>query len=317
MMAAGSVDSCPRREKPSFSSSEKSRLSSKVRAWSASTVARDTATFRKAWKSGTGSNENASEPSGFSTERGRDMKGRWISTTRALTLAALLALPADALAESGNGAFTQSFALQDCEWADTGGNPYFILEPGRRLVYEGEDEGVQQRVIITVLHDTRPVTLNIAGEPRTVVTRIVEEREFEDGTLVERSRNFFAICAPTNDVFYFGETVNIYEPGEPISHEGAWLAGRDGAQPGIIMPGRFLLGARYHQERAAGIAMDRAEHTRMGLTVDTPLGTFKGCVEVVETSPLEPGAESIKLYCRGIGLVVDNTVRLVEITSVP
>jgi len=245
------------------------------------------------------------------------MKGRWMAATaHALTLTALLALPSGALAQSGDG-FTQSFFLQDCEWSNTGGNPYFILEPGRRLVYEGEDDGVQKRVIITVLRDTRPVTLNIGGEPRTVVTRVVEEREFEDGVLVERSRNFFAICAPTNDVFYFGETVNIYEPGQPVSHEGAWLAGRDGAQPGIIMPGRFLLGARYFQERARGIAMDRAEHTRMNLTVDTPLGTFKNCVEVVETSPLEPGAESVKLYCRGVGLVVDDVVQLVEITSGP
>lgn len=236
--------------------------------------------------------------------------------TRALTVTALLALPAGALAQSG-GFFTQNFALQDCEWADTGRNPYFVLVPGRRLIYEGEDEGVQKRLLITVLHETRPITLDIAGEPRTVVTRVVEERELEDGVLVERSRNFFAICAPTNDVFYFGETVNIYEPGQPISHEGAWLAGADGAQPGIIMPGRFLLGARYHQERAPDVAMDRAEHTRMGMTVDTPLRTFKNCVEVVETSPLEPGAESVKLYCRGVGLVVDGALRLVEITSVP
>jgi hypothetical protein len=237
--------------------------------------------------------------------------------TRALTLFALLALPAGALAQSGGGAFTQGFALQDCEWADTGGTPYFFLTPGRRLIYEGDDEGVQKRLLITVLRETRPVTLEIGGELRTIVTRVVEERELEDGVLVERSRNFFAVCAPTNDVFYFGETVNIYEPGEPISHEGAWLAGRNGAQPGIIMPGRFLLGARYYQERAPGIALDRAEHSRMGLTVDTPAGTFKNCVEVVETTPLEPGAESLKLYCRGIGLVVDDVVRLVEITTVP
>ena len=29
------------------------------------------------------------------------------------------------------------------------------------------------------------------------------------------------------------------------------------------------------------------------------------------------GAESVKLYCRNVGLVVDDVVRLVEITSVP
>lgn len=229
----------------------------------------------------------------------------------------LLALPASALAQSGDGDFTQSFRLQDCEWKASGRNPYFILVPGRRLVFEGEDEGVQKRLLVTVLRETRPITLDIGGEQRTVVTRVVEEREYSDGVLVEKSRNFFAICAPTNDVFYFGETVNIYAPGQPVSHDGAWLAGQEGAKPGIIMPGRFLLGARYFQEQAPGIAMDQAEHTRMGLTIKkTALGTLKNCVEVIETTPLEPG-ESRKVYCPGIGLVIDNEVRLVEITDVP
>ena len=236
---------------------------------------------------------------------------------RALTVTALLALPASAVAQSGDGDFTDSFRLQECEWKSSGRTPYFILVPGRRLIFEGEEEGVQKRLVVTVLRETRPVTLLIGGERRTVVTRVVEEREFSDGVLVERSRNFFAICAPTNDVFYFGETVDIFEPGRPVSHDGAWLAGRNGAKPGIIMPGRFLLGARYFQEQAPGIAMDRAEHTRMGLTIDTALGTLNNCVEVVETTPLEPGAESVKVYCPNIGLVIDNTVRLVEIKKVP
>ena len=33
----------------------------------------------------------------------------------------------------------------------------------------------------------------------------------------------------------------------------------------MIMPGTFLLGARYFQELADGIALDRAEHMEMGL----------------------------------------------------
>jgi hypothetical protein len=35
-------------------------------------------------------------------------------------------------------------------------------------------------------------------------------------------------------------------------------------------------------------------------------------VRIVETTPLEPGQESIKVYCRGIGLVLDNEAQLVE-----
>jgi hypothetical protein len=81
------------------------------------------------------------------------------------------------------------------------------------------------------------------------------------------------------------------------------------------MPGTFLLGSRYFQEQAPGIALDRAEHVEMGLTVETEAGTFKRCVRVIETTPLEPGAESEKIYCPGVGLVLDNEVQLVRINT--
>jgi hypothetical protein len=80
----------------------------------------------------------------------------------------------------------------------------------------------------------------------------------------------------------------------------------------MIMPGTFLLGSRYFQEQAPDVAMDRAEHVEMGLQVNTQAGTFDGCVKVLETTPLEPGAESEKIYCPGVGLVVDDVVQLVE-----
>jgi hypothetical protein len=79
------------------------------------------------------------------------------------------------------------------------------------------------------------------------------------------------------------------------------------------MPGRYLLGSRYFQELAPGVALDRAEHTAMGLTIATPAGTFRNCVEVIETSPLEPGHESLKRYCPGVGLVVDDGLVLEEV----
>lgn len=44
---------------------------------------------------------------------------------------------------------------------------------------------------------------------------------------------------------------------------------------------------------------------------------FTDCVQVRETTPLEPGAKSLKRYCPGIGLVVDNVVELVEFDPAP
>ena len=210
--------------------------------------------------------------------------------------------------------FTTQFYLEDCRgFRARGVNPYFILEPGYQLVLEGEEDGTLIRVEITVLEETREVDVPGLGEVRT---RVVQEIETEDGELVEISRNFFAVCNRTNDVIYFGEEVDIYEDGEIVSHEGAWLAGQpddDGlAQPGLIMPGTFLLGSRYYQEIAEGIALDRAEHTAMGLEVTVPAGTFTDCVEVTETTPLEPDSESIKVYCRDVGLVIDDIVELVS-----
>ena len=230
-----------------------------------------------------------------------------------LALAALFLLPGKAQAQLSDGDFTQSFRIQDCKFDSKGVNPHFLLQPGRRLVLEGVDEGEQKQLLITVLKKTRRITLPIDGRPRTVTARIVEEREYADGELVEVSRNFFAICHKTGDVYYFGEEVDIYEDGEIVSHDGAWLAGQNGAQPGLIMPGTFLLGSRYFQEMAPGVAMDRAEHTAQGFAVDVPFGHLENCVEVIETTPLEPGAESRKVYCAGVGLVIDGALQLVDV----
>ena len=126
-----------------------------------------------------------------------------------------------------------------------------------------------------------------------------------DGELTEISRNYFATCLPSRDVYYFGEDVDIYEEGEIVSHEGAWLAGRYGARPGIIMPeSAFLLGQRYYQEVAPGVALDRAEHVDSQFELSVPAGNFDDCVEIDESTPLSPGG-SHKVYCEEVGLVID------------
>jgi hypothetical protein len=210
-----------------------------------------------------------------------------------------------------SGPYTRDFRLGDCTFVNTGRTPFFVLDPGYSLQLEGTEGNKLVQLTITVLVDTQLVD--------GVDTRVVEERELKNGVLAEVSRNFFAICSETNSVFYFGEDVDIYDKDGVtiISHEGAWRAGIDGAQAGIIMPGTFLLGSRYFQEIAPGVAMDRACNTRMNLTKITPAGTFTGCVKVRETTPLEPGAVSKKVYCPGIGLVKDGSLLLVDWSENP
>ena len=227
----------------------------------------------------------------------------------AIFAAALFAWPA----QGHEPPFTDDFRIEDCEFENVGRNAYFSLIPGDQLVLSGEDDGEELVVQVTVLQQKRTIRFTTeSGKELRVKTRVVEEREWEDDELVEVSRNYFAICDQTGDVFYFGEAVDDYEDGQIVGHGGAWLAGIGGAQPGILMPGRYLLGARYFQEIAPGVAMDRGENTAMGLTITTPAGTFHDCVEVIETSPLEPGSESLKRYCPGIGLVQDEDILLEE-----
>lgn len=209
-----------------------------------------------------------------------------------------------------NKVFTTDFAIENCTFATTGENPYFILEPDYRLILEGKDGKEQVEAWITVLQDEEMIGVPGVGD---VLTRVVEEREWVDGVLDEVSRNFFAICEETNDVLYFGEDVDNYDDGQVVDHEGSWRAGVNGALPGLMMPGSFLLGSRYYQEIAPGVAMDRAEHTRMGLTVDVPAGHYTDAVEIRETSPLERGEKEFKVYAPGVGVIVDETLYLVQV----
>ncbi len=91
----------------------------------------------------------------------------------------------------------------------------------------------------------------------------------------------------------------------------SWLAGVDGAEPGIIMPGTFLLGSAYYQEIAPDVALDRAYHAEMDLEVEVPAGTFDDCVFVLEDSDFEPGVYSEKTYAPGVGLISDGELELI------
>lgn len=229
-----------------------------------------------------------------------------------LALAPVLLASPHAAAQCSS-TFTQRFALERCHFTNKGDNPYFPLQPGTVSVLEGDDEGAEVQLTVTVTCDTRTITFSTPdGVTLQVKARVVEERETEDEELVEVSRNYFAQCRETGDVYYFGEETDLYEDDEIVGHEGAWLAGENGAQPGLIMPGTPLLGSRFFQEVAPGVALDQAEIVEGCLDTDVSAGTFEDCIRTRETTALEPGAEEFKVFCPGPGLVIDSTLELTE-----
>ena len=192
--------------------------------------------------------------------------------------------------ESEEG-WQQSFNLDKSTLKNVGENPFFVLKPGYRLTLNGTEDGKKVDLMITVLNETKLVD--------GVETRIVEERERQNGALVEISRNYYAIDPATKDVYYFGEAVDIYKDGKVVGHKGAWQSGQNGAHFGLMMPGKPQPEQKYYQEMAPGVALDRAEVASLSKSVDTPAGHFTNCLKVEETTPLEPGLIEYKVYAPG------------------
>jgi hypothetical protein len=192
--------------------------------------------------------------------------------------------------------FTSSFMEEKCKWTLKDLNPFFRLRPGWQTVLESEEEVA----VITVLNETRKVD----GIKTRVVEELAFEKDGEDLIPIERSLNFYAICEQTGSVFYFGEDSMELPSGDTT---GSWLAGTNGAQPGIIMPGTLLVGGGYYEEVAPSeSALDKARIVK--ITEECEAGEFnfdKQCVETFNTSDCNPNAAEQKVYAAGIGNVKD------------
>ena len=204
-----------------------------------------------------------------------------------------------ALGSADDAAWRRRFDVDRKNLGVDGHNPYFPLTPGLRIhLTDGEET-----VVFSVLDETKLVD--------GVETRVVEEHETENGELVEISRNYFAIDRTTGDVYYFGEDVEIYEDGKVVSHDGAWLAGRDGVGFGLIMPGKPAVGDKYYLEDAPG-AVERVEVVDLDATLETPLRAFEKVVRCREDDVLDGGV-SHKWYAAGIGMIGDDEMRVIKI----
>lgn len=173
-------------------------------------------------------------------------------------------------------------------------NPFLPLIPGTILTYRQETpEGVETNTV-EVTHDTK----TILG----VTTYVVHDQVFLEGALSEDTFDWMASDRDGN-VWYFGEDTK--ELGPPVSTQGSWEAGKNGAQPGILMLALPKVGDSYYQENAPGVVADQGKVIDLSATVTVPYGTFTNCVKTQEWTPLEPGNRAFKVYAEGIGTVVE------------
>jgi len=172
-------------------------------------------------------------------------------------------------------------------------NPYLPYPVGRTWSYERRRAEGLETTVVTVTGETR----EILGVTCTVVRDTVRV----DGELEEETDDYFAQDGAGN-VWYFGELSREYAGGYLVGIE-AWLAGEEGAKPGIAMPAKPVVGTTYRMEFLLGVAEDVATTVALDQLVDIAYGSFQGCVRTLDVSPLDPNEISFKSYAPGVGLV--------------
>ncbi len=179
-------------------------------------------------------------------------------------------------------------------------NPYFPLTPGTVLTFKGTSEGEQEVDIVTVTTQTKTI-LGVSCD-------VVRDEVKVAGETTELTFDWYAQDRDGN-VWYFGEDSREIEEGKIVSREGSWEAGKNGAQPGIIMPGRRTVGLAYRQEYYAGHAEDQAKIVSLTETVSVPYGSFRRVVVTEDSSRLDPKIVEYKYYAAGIGLVLEKNIK--------
>jgi len=180
-------------------------------------------------------------------------------------------------------------------------NPFFPLPPGITFIYKGRKELSKQRDEFAVTDRT----IVIDG----VTCRVVHDRVFVNGVLEENTFDYFAQDRDGN-VWYFGEdTEELDKRGRVVSTAGAWRAGVDGAQPGVIMEAHPNVNDHYFQELAAPLAQDEAIVLSLHEIVAVPFGKFTNCLQTKELTQLEPGNIEHKFYARGVGFILGVVVK--------
>ncbi len=193
--------------------------------------------------------------------------------------------------DGGQAQFTRSTAVT---------NPYLPLGKLRRQVLEGKEKGRAARVERTRLPGKRTFTV----EGQKIGAIIVEDRDYAAGKLTEITKDYFA-QADDGAVYYLGEDVDNYRGGKVVGHEGAWLAGVNGAPPGVMMPAHPKVGQKFQSENVRGVTQESDEVVAAGETVTTPAGVFKNCIKIKET--LSEGEVEYKYYAPGVGVIKEIT----------
>jgi hypothetical protein len=185
-------------------------------------------------------------------------------------------------------------------------NTYHPFVKFRIRLYQQTIGGGDVHVIDVFRPGTRTFTMS---DGTRVECAILEEWEVEDGEILEISRNFFA-QADDGTVYYFGETVDVYEGGVVVGHDGSWLVGGPSGddpeetvaadEPTVFMPADPEVGDQWKAEDLPEEGIEEFDRVLAFVRrLETPAGTFRDVLKVEERTP----DVGIKWYAPGVGFV--------------
>jgi hypothetical protein len=201
---------------------------------------------------------------------------------------------------SGHRAYLAPFHPADFHHPTVITNPYFPLIVGATWRWKGQYREQQ--------YTQEDLVLNYTKRIDGVVARPVIDKDFVNGGIISESLDYYA-QDDWGNVWYLGEGTVHYVGEKLTDHADSWIAGQDGALPGIFMPAHPALGEpRFQQEFSPDVAADVEHITNASKSLCVPLRCYARVVEADETSVLNPGVLSAKYYAPGVGLIGEDTL---------
>jgi hypothetical protein len=178
-------------------------------------------------------------------------------------------------------------------------NRWTPFTPGMQFTTEGaaivDGERIRRRVVFTVTDLTK-----VIDGVRSVVAW---DRDYNDDVLVEAELAYFAQDDDGN-VWQMGQYPEEYEEGK-LAGTPAWIAGLEGAKPGILMRADPQLATSdYSQGWGPEVEYaDRAKVLKVGQKTCVTTGCYEDVLLTQEWDEADPAAKQLKYYAPDVGNV--------------
>jgi len=189
-------------------------------------------------------------------------------------------------------ASADQFNSKDFGAPGAGTNRWLPLKPGTQGVRQGFVNVGNRQLPHQVVTTVTDVTKQVDG----VSTVAVVDQDTNGGQIAEQSIDWIA-QDKTGTVWYLGSYTESYEGGQFVTASDAWLAGVNGAKPGIVMQADPQTGTpAYTEDTVPGIETATAQVAKTGQSQCVPFKCYKDVLAIQE------GGE-YKYFAPGVGQI--------------